>query len=86
MRTMRDPPRTRARVHRGQGHPYLARGRIDVIEVTDDTIRATCRGDTGSYELGHHGDWHCDCPARVRLCSHLIALRLVTVRNVEVPV
>jgi hypothetical protein len=59
---------------------YLTEGRLLVLEVGLDQITAFCRGDGAFYRLGYAGgDWRCDCPARTRRCSHLRALRLVTV-------
>ncbi len=58
---------------------YLAEGRLLVIEVNEDRIAALCKGDGRVYSLGLAGDWHCDCPALSRDCSHLRALRLVTI-------
>jgi hypothetical protein len=57
---------------------YLAEGRLAVVLVTADAIEATCHGATGTWLLGWHGGWHCDCPARTDRCAHLTALRLVT--------
>lgn len=58
---------------------YLVEGRLVVSAITGDDITATCRGQGGSYDLGHDGGWWCSCPAR-RRCAHLIALQLVTCR------
>lgn len=68
-----------------KGRRYATEGRLLVLEVDTDTIRAHCRGDGAIYQLGwNHADrWWCSCPARTDRCSHLIALRLVTI--VEVP-
>lgn len=53
-----------------------------VLEVAVDRVAALCRGDTGLYSVGYAADeWACDCPARSRRCSHLRALRLVTVAD-----
>jgi uncharacterized Zn finger protein len=54
-----------------------------VLEPNDERypIVAGCRGDSGRvYRLGfdrHSFDWYCDCEAR-GVCSHLVALMLVT--------
>lgn len=58
----------------------LARGRLDVVQVEAHTIRATCRGDHDTYVLGWQGHWWCSCPSYGTRCSHLVALRLVTLR------
>jgi hypothetical protein len=46
-------------------------------------IVAECRGDSGVvYFLGYDPDkkeWRCGCEARGDSCSHLLALKLVTV-------
>jgi len=62
----------------------LACGRL-TTSLVGDGITAVCFGDTGDYEVGHHaGGWHCACPAR-RECSHIRALKLVTVWNLPRP-
>lgn len=61
---------------------YLVEGRLLIVEVTDNYIHALCRGDSGTvYHLGLDREWHCDCPASSRSCSHLRALKLVCVAN-----
>ena len=65
----------------------LASGRLKVISAGGDRITATCFGDTADsvYEVGQDpGGWHCACPAR-RECSHIRALKLVTVFNLQRP-
>lgn len=59
---------------------YLATGRLTVIRVDGDVADAVVRGDTAEHRVGHDParGWHCTCPARGR-CSHVAALRLVTV-------
>jgi uncharacterized Zn finger protein len=60
---------------------YLAEGRLTVLGVDAEGVRATCRGRGAVYRLGWNGnDWYCTCPARQR-CCHLIALQLVVVRE-----
>jgi hypothetical protein len=61
---------------------YLAEGRIIVVAVDGDLVRAWCRGDGEVYQLGHEPGrgWHCSCPAMRDTCCHLTALRRVTVR------
>ncbi len=63
-----------------KGRRYVTEGRLLLIEVTDQQIRARCRGNGAIHQLGHNGadGWWCSCPA-VRTCAHLEALRLVTV-------
>lgn len=60
----------------------LIDGRLIVETVQGRLIVASCRGDSGQvYSLGHdpsRNEWRCTCAAR-GVCSHLKALRLVTV-------
>ena len=63
-----------------KGRRLLAEGRLTVLAVRPRTLDATCRGDSAEvYHLGYRGQWFCTCPA-VGVCSHLIALELVTLR------
>lgn len=59
---------------------YLSEGRLTVLYVRGQQIRATCRGDGTLYKLRHYPNdgWRCDCPAVSGNCAHLLALRLVT--------
>jgi hypothetical protein len=60
---------------------YLVEGRLLVTTVTDRVVVARCRGDGEIYQLaGDPGGWSCNCLALTENCSHLIALRLVTIR------
>lgn len=64
-----------------KGRRYLVEGRLVVTGADDRSIEASCRGGGAVYELGHDGEaWWCSCPAR-GTCAHLLALRLVTVRE-----
>ena len=62
---------------------YLCEGRLIVVGVDDDWVRATCRGSGEVYELGHAPGrgWWCSCPAKTARCAHLVALQSVTVRR-----
>jgi hypothetical protein len=63
-----------------KGRRLLSEGRVQVTRVDQFSIRALCRGDDGAvYDLGFDGDWYCSCPARSPRCSHLVALKLVTI-------
>jgi uncharacterized Zn finger protein len=64
-----------------KGRRYLAEGRVTVVRVDGAVADALVHGDTGEHHVGHDParGWHCTCPARGR-CSHVAALRLVTVR------
>ena len=61
-----------------KGRRYLVEGRLVVEHATGGEIRAHCRGGGQVYDLGlERGEWFCSCPA-LGLCSHLVALQLVT--------
>jgi hypothetical protein len=61
---------------------YLAEGRLTVVRVVGDIVDAVIEADTGTYQLGRDPGrgWHCSCDAHGR-CSHVGALKLVTVRR-----
>jgi len=64
-----------------KGRRYLTEGRLLLRAVSEHHIAAVCRGDSGEIHtlaVDHRG-WSCSCLA-VRDCSHLVALRLVTIR------
>jgi hypothetical protein len=64
-----------------KAHRLLVAGRLVVSDVGEDRIRATCDGDHDRYDVVfERGYWSCSCPARGGGCSHLVALRLVTVQ------
>lgn len=73
------PPPSRENVQ-AKARRYLAEGRLTVEFAVGREIRASCRGGGAVYSLGldPEAGWACDCPAR-GLCSHLVALQLVTV-------
>jgi hypothetical protein len=62
---------------------YLAEGRLTVLEVGPQIVRAVCRGDGQVWRCGWwRGQWGCRCPAAGTFradCAHLLALRLVVV-------
>jgi uncharacterized Zn finger protein len=71
-----------------KGRRYLVEGRLTVRQGSHAGVVAFVRGDSGlvyraewSSDLG----WLCNCLARTDQCAHLVALRLVTVANSEVP-
>lgn len=68
-----------------KGRRYATEGRLLVLEINADAIRARCRGDGHVYRLGWNpaDRWWCSCPARGDRCSHLVALRLVTIVEVS---
>lgn len=67
---------------------YISERRLTIVHADPAVIRATCRGDGGElYDLGWRTDqqrWGCTCEARQhfpsRDCSHLLALKLVTIK------
>ncbi len=67
-----------------KGRRLLAEGRLTVDLVDGRKVIASCRGDSGDvYRLGFDpraGSWRCTCAVRTDACSHLHALRLVTLR------
>jgi uncharacterized Zn finger protein len=56
----------------------LVAGRLNVWWISDQEIRATCRGDSGVvYRVTFDpSGWSCTCPALSR-CSHVLALQRV---------
>ena len=62
---------------------YLTAGRVLVIRVDGDLVDARVRGDSGTYIVRRDpGGWWCSCPVRRPECSHITAVRLVTVATV----
>ncbi|MEX0756121.1 MAG: hypothetical protein WD556_13580 [Actinomycetota bacterium] len=64
-----------------RGRRLLVEGRLNVLKVDREAIRATCKGESGTvHQLSwtSAADWFCSCPARSR-CAHLVALMLVTI-------
>jgi hypothetical protein len=61
---------------------YLVEQRVTVTRVDGDVADAVVRGDTGEHRTGRDParGWHCSCQAHGR-CSHVAALKLVTVRQ-----
>jgi hypothetical protein len=59
----------------------LTGNRLMITRLDAVQIEAVCTGSTGTrYELGlDPAGWHCSCPAFGPGCSHLEALRLVTI-------
>lgn len=67
----RERPDTKARRLLGQQRVLLA-------HVSRHEVLAEVTGDGANYTVRFgRGGWYCTCPCRV-LCSHLIAVRLVT--------
>jgi hypothetical protein len=63
-----------------KGRRYLCEGRLSVLHVSAEAVRATCRGGAGLYSVRWTAGmgWSCDCEARSR-CAHRVALELVVV-------
>ena len=63
-----------------KGARYLLEHRLTILAVNEHEIRAVARGSGEVYDCGLEGGrWHCSCPAKTVNCSHLFALRSVTV-------
>lgn len=61
-----------------KGKRLLGQGRVQLAHVSKDEVDAEVTGDGANYRVTFgRGGWYCTCPCRV-LCSHLIAVRLVT--------
>jgi hypothetical protein len=64
----------------------LIEGRVRVTNADEVSIRATIRGDSGSYLVGydpreHSQGWWCNCPAYGN-CSHVQSLKLLWEKRV----
>lgn len=65
----------------------LSGGHLKIHTASTDYISAVCFSSTSqvAYEVSRDpGGWHCTCPARQE-CSHIRALKLVTVWNLRWP-
>jgi uncharacterized Zn finger protein len=62
---------------------YLGEGWLTVEQVSENLVRATCRGSGAIYDVGWTAKfgWSCSCPCLSRRCAHLLALQLITVRK-----
>lgn len=58
---------------------YLVQGRCKIESADDQTMTASVRGsDPEPYEVHYSmGHWTCSCPARVPVCVHIRAVRMV---------
>ena len=62
-----------------KAHRLLVAGRLELRHVDGHGVTAVCRGDHGTYDVRLTGGrWECSCAA-VGRCSHVEAVRLVTV-------
>jgi hypothetical protein len=61
---------------------YLVEARVRILACDDEAglIEAEVRGDSRLYSTGRDAEgWYCSCAARTPDCSHVRALRLVSV-------
>ena len=61
---------------------YLLEARVRVLHRDEEAglIEAEVRGDCRLYSTGRDAEgWYCSCAARTRDCSHVRALRLITI-------
>ncbi|HEV3257291.1 MAG TPA: hypothetical protein VG013_10460 [Gemmataceae bacterium] len=60
-----------------------AESRLQILFATDQLVQARVRGDHGVYDIRwtRLQGWHCTCAA-YRECSHIEAIRSVTMRSV----
>lgn len=68
-----------------KGRMLVLEGRVELLRVDVDGgwIHARVRGDNGHYDAGYdprQGRWRCSCEEMRGNCSHLHAVKLVTVR------
>ena len=61
---------------------YLTEARVRILHCDEEAgvIEAEVRGDSRRYSTGRDAEgWYCSCAARTRDCSHVRALRLITI-------
>lgn len=65
----------------------LLNGHVQVLWATDEAISARVRGDSSIYDIRwhRHSGWTCSCACLGPRCSHIAAVRRVTMRNVKAP-
>ena len=64
----------------------LAEGRVRVLWSTDLAVTAHVRGDSGVYDVAWTrlpGRWSCTCACYGQSCSHVAAVKAITVRPLE---
>jgi uncharacterized Zn finger protein len=78
-------PRRRRESRTEKAERYLAEGRVIVLELVGERMRAQVKGGRAVYIAGHDEQrgWWCSCPAASfrRRCSHVDALQLITGRT-----
>ena len=69
-----------------KGRRMLTEGRLVVRAVSERHLSARCRGDSGEiYVLAADAQgYSCSCPALSTACSHLIALKLCTLKPLPI--
>ena len=61
---------------------YLIEARVRIHHCDEDNgvVEAEVRGDSRLYSTGRDSEgWYCSCAARTPSCSHVGALRLITI-------
>jgi uncharacterized Zn finger protein len=64
----------------------LAEGRVRVLWSTDRAVTARVRGDSGIHDVAWTrlpGRWTCTCACYGQSCSHVLAVKAITVRPLE---
>lgn len=62
----------------------LTEGRVLIVRVRLDLAIAIVQGDSNTYDVRYDpGGWSCSCAAMRPDCSHIDAVRAVTVRTIE---
>ena len=68
-----------------KAHAILTSGRLTVIEISPAYIAAMCTSSSDpatTYVVGRDlGGWRCSCPCPRGACSHVAALKLVTLAS-----
>ncbi len=66
---------------------YLLKGRVKITYLIGNPGHETCLaevmsasqdGDPYQIRFDPQTGWHCDCPARVPLCAHILACTTIT--------
>jgi len=67
-----------------KGRRLLTEGRVSVVDVRPDRVRAVVRGDSAQlYTVGYDPSvWTCSCAA-LTACSHVKAVQLVVIVDGE---
>lgn len=58
---------------------YLASGQVKVVKHSAKEALIEVQGsDPQPYDVAFNGFWHCNCPARVDRCAHIVAAQLIS--------